>query len=149
VLIPPGDRTGATMSLLPEGPRVPLGLASIDNERPFVVTPSLSRAGVYWLTTRDNDAGDRKPFAVAPDLRESADLQTLSDDEIDRQLGFATVHVTVKEEEPARFAAERTNREWTTSLLWVVLGLAMGESLLAWFCGRPAGAGPRAALEGV
>jgi len=136
VLIPPGERRGAKISLLPEGQRVPLGLATNDGERPLVVTPALLRAGVYWLTTRENDAADRTPFAVAADLRESADLQTLSDAEIDRQLGFAPVHVTAKEEEQAVFAAERTNREWTPWLLWVVLTLAVGESLLAWFCGR-------------
>ena len=137
VLVPPADRTAAKISLLPEGPRVPLGLATIDDDRPLVVTPVLVRAGVYWLTTRDNDVADRKPFAVVADLRESADLQTLTDGDIDRQLGFAPIHVTVKEEEPALFAAERTNREWTPLLLWLVMAMAVGESLLAWFCGRP------------
>ncbi|HYV34997.1 MAG TPA: hypothetical protein VE988_04780, partial [Gemmataceae bacterium] len=98
--------------------------------------PGLLRAGVYWLTTRENDPGDRTPFAVAPDLRESANLDLLKDDEIDRQLGFTPVHVTVKEEQPAVFASERTNREWTSTILWLVLALAVGESMLAWFCGR-------------
>jgi hypothetical protein len=136
VVVPPADRTGAKVSLLPEGQRVPLGLAQTENDRPLVVTPPLVKAGVYWLTTRDNDPADRKPFAVAADLRESADLQTLPDVEIDRQLDFAPIHITVKEEQPAVFASERTNREWTPWLLWGVLTLAVGESLLAWFCGR-------------
>jgi hypothetical protein len=137
LLIPPGERSGGKGLLLAEGERVPLGMAKNESDRSLVVTPVLQRAGVYWLTTRENDPGDRTPFAAAPDLRESGDLTTLSDAEIDRLLGFAPVHLTVKEEEAAVFAAERTNREWTSWLLWLVLTLAVGESLLAWFCGRP------------
>jgi hypothetical protein len=137
VLITPGERTATGTSLLPEGDRVPLGLAATENDRPLVVTPTLARAGVYWLTTRDNDPGDRKPFAIAPDTRESADLQMLSDADIDRQLGFTPIHVSMREGGEAFFAAERTNREWTIWLLWIVLAFATGESLLAWYCSRP------------
>src|SRR5262249_35070461 len=82
LLIPPAERLNSKI-LLPEAAKVPLGLAQKENDRPLVVSPNLYRAGVYWLTTRDNEAGDRRPFAVAPDLRESADLQSISDGEID------------------------------------------------------------------
>lgn len=137
VLISPGERTSGKAALLPEGDRTPLGLASKDDSgRPVVVAPGPVRAGVCWLTTRENDGGERIPFAVAPDLRESGDLQTLSQQDIDRQLGFAPVHIIASDEEPALFAAARTNLEWTSVLLWLVLTLAVGESLLAWFCGR-------------
>ena len=73
---------------------------------------------------------------MAADTRESLNLEALGDAEIDRQLGFAPVHVTVKEDQTPEFGAARTNREWTVWLLWLVLALAVGESLLAWFCGR-------------
>jgi hypothetical protein len=111
-------------------------LAKKEQDRHLVVTPGLVRAGVYWLTTREGAGDERQPFAVAADLRESADLQTLSDAEIDRQLGFTPMHVTVKEGEPALLDSERSNREWTGWLLWLVLAIALSESLLAWFCGR-------------
>jgi len=145
VLIPPGERTVVKGPLLPEAPRVPLGLAQKDDERSLVVTPALTRAGIYWLTTRESDSADRQPFAVAADVRESADLQALSDAEIERQLGFAPAHVTVREEDSPQFTAERTNHEWTNSLLWIVLAMALGETLLAWYCGRPLPAKPLAA----
>jgi hypothetical protein len=137
LLVTPSERTGGKGALVEGGERVPLGPATKDSsDRPLVVTPALLRAGVYWLTTRDNDLADRIPFAVAADLRESADLETLSDKDIDRLVGFAPVHIAAKEEEAAVFASERTNREWTSAVLWVVLAVAVGESLLAWFCGR-------------
>jgi hypothetical protein len=136
LLVTPGDRTAVKGDLLPKGPTVALGLAQKETDRPLVVASGLARAGVYWLTTRENDPGDRTPFAIAPDLRESTALESMSEAEIDRQLGFSPVHITVKEDEPPVFAAERTNREWTHWFLWLVLGLALGESLLAWFCGR-------------
>jgi hypothetical protein len=145
VLVPPGDRTPGKGPLLPEAARLPLGLPQKDNDRSLVVSPALSRAGVYWLTTRDGESVDRIPFAVAADVRESADLQTMSDADIDRQLGFAPIHLTVREEESVQFAAERTNREWTNTLLWLVLAMALGETLLAWYCGRPLPAKPLAA----
>ena len=115
---------------------VNLGPATAEKQRKQVVASGLLKAGVYYLTTRENDPGDRIPFAVAPDARESQNLEPLGDSEIDGQLGFAPVHVTVREDETPQFGAVRTNREWTAWLLWLVLALALGESVLAWLCGR-------------
>jgi hypothetical protein len=136
VLIEPGPRPEGARQLLPEGRRVPLGPAKREDGKPVVVASGLTRAGVYYLTTRENDPGDRTPFAVAPDLRESNDLETLPDEEIDRQLGFAPLHFTAVEGSEVVFAAARTNREWTVWCLALALLMAVGESLLAWFCAR-------------
>jgi hypothetical protein len=135
VLIEPGQRMDK-VPLLVEANRVPLGPAIKVKGRYQVVTPVLTKAGVYYLTTREQTSTDRKPLSVTPDVRASLDLTTLEDAEIDRQLGFTPVHLTAQENEELVFGAARTGREWTTWLLWLVLALALAESLLAWKCGR-------------
>jgi hypothetical protein len=76
------------------------------------------------------------PFAVAPDLRESASLETLTAAELNERLGFTPVHMNSDGRVNVVTATERTNREWTLWLLVAVLVLVLGESVLAWFCGR-------------
>ena len=77
------------------------------------------------------------PFAVTPDLRESENLESLTDEQIDAKLGFQVVHA-VAGNDPAQFTGlDRTNREWTIWVLMLVLAVAVGEALLAWYCGRP------------
>jgi hypothetical protein len=138
-LIEPGKRDPVNPALL-EGQRRPLGPAQkkTDEGRAVVTVGGLSKAGVYYLTTREDKAGDRVPFAMAPDLRErdGAGLEQISEADLNRQLGFTPVHLTVKDGASLDFAAERTHREWTIWLLVVVLLLALAEVVLAWFCGR-------------
>jgi hypothetical protein len=137
VLIEPGKRDAAKPGLV-DGRRVPLGAVKKDGgqNRAVVTVGGLSKAGVYYLTTRENEAGDRIPFAIAPDLRESANLEAMSESDINKQLGFTPTHLTVKDNEELDFAGERTNREWTIWLLVLVLLLALAEVALAWLCGR-------------
>jgi hypothetical protein len=118
--------------------------------RPVVSADGLHRAGVYYLTTADRSEGGanrdaragadkaplRVPFAVVPDLRESASLETLSDAQLDERLGFRPVHLKSDGNVNIVNATERTNQEWTLWLLVAVLALVVGEALLAWFCGR-------------
>jgi len=40
-------------------------------------------------------------------------------------------------DDAASLAGSRLRREWTPSLLALVLALGVGETLLAWWCGRP------------
>ena len=74
-------------------------------------------------------------FAVTPDLRESADLSTFADKEIDEQLGFSAVHLTAGEEMTADSVA-RSSGEWWWYILLVVIGIAGFETVLAWICSR-------------
>jgi hypothetical protein len=139
VLIEPGKRDLVNPALV-DGQRRPLGPTQkkTDEGRAMVTVGGLSKAGVYYLTTLENEAGDRVPFALAPDLRErdGAGLELMSEADINRQLGFTPVHLTVKDSESLDFAAERTHREWTIWLLVLVLLLALAEVVVAWFCGR-------------
>jgi hypothetical protein len=122
---------------LPEEEVLPGGLKG----KPVVTSGRLSKAGVYQLsalapssTTKENVGKPVMtwPLAVVPDLRESENLDALSDSQIDERLGFQPVHLTAGR----ATTLERVNREWTPWLLLAVLLLAVGESVLAWWCGR-------------
>jgi von Willebrand factor type A domain/Aerotolerance regulator N-terminal len=140
----PRDRdAGKAFTLVPpDGPRVRLGLPDMTSGRPVVTAKDLTRAGVYRIRGGDEPNGDGDaassgvPFAVVPDLRESEDLATLTDQQVDDRLGFRPIHLTVGIDPNVPSGAERLNLEWTLWLLAAVLALAVGESALAWFCGR-------------
>jgi len=72
------------------------------------------------------------PFAVVPDLRESANLESLSDAQLDERLGFRPVHLTNDAAANVAAVTERTNREWTCGCWRAVLVLVLGEAVLAW-----------------
>jgi hypothetical protein len=145
VLVHPPERPGAAAK------RVPLGRPELVQGRPLVTASGLLRAGVYYLTTAERGEGAGRggarpgetgkaplevPFAVVPDLRESVNLESLSDAQLDEQLGFRPVHLSNDGNVNIVSATERTNREWTLWLLAAVLVLVVGEAVLAWFCGR-------------
>jgi hypothetical protein len=121
--------------------------------RPSVSATDLPRAGVYHLATRPRanessapiDPAEAiktgTPIAVIPDLDESADLTSLSADQINAKLGYtepgsAPIHIVAGQPAAAPSAADRLNREWTTWALLFVLGLVLVEVVFAWWCGR-------------
>jgi hypothetical protein len=133
----------------PDGKAVRLGAPEKKGMRSEVFADGLPRAGVYHLlalqphgpddtpgadTAAARDAG--VPIAAAPDLRETADLSSYSDAEIDTRLGFAPLHLVADSGAEVVSVADRLNREWTLWLLTGVLGLLVCEMLLAWWCGR-------------
>ena len=76
------------------------------------------------------------PFAVVPDLRESASLETLGEGELNELLGFRPVHIVAGTDPGSFTGAEMSHHEWTMWLLAVALLALLGESALAWFTGR-------------
>ncbi len=134
----------------PDGTNIRLGMPQRKDNRSVVTALDLSLAGIYHMVATlppqarseeiliepqaDKDAGT--PIAVVPDLRESQDLDTLGDPEIDQRLGFQPIHITAGLEGPSQGGADRLNREWTSWFLLAVLMLAVGEALLAFWCGR-------------
>jgi hypothetical protein len=112
--------------------------------RAVVAAKNLPRAGIYYLRnsatpkakadkTKKSERKDGIPIAVTPDLRESVDLGGLSEEDIKKPLGFTPTFVVAGSEFKE---VARDTREWTVWLLFVVLFVAIGESLLAWLCGR-------------
>ena len=118
-----------------------LGQAEKKDNRLVLKLPELTRAGVYRLLSRTVTQAEATgevgiPIAVIPDLRESQDLQSLTEEQIDARLGFRPTHVVAGGEAAQTAGLDRFHREWTLWILMVVLLLAVGESALAWMCGR-------------
>lgn len=141
----PSDQTVRSFTLVrPDRSSTRLGLPEKIGNRTVVTASELSNAGIYRLVAGiPGEAGaapeDKTidvPLAVTPDLRESDDLASFSDEQLDARLGFTPIHMTAGADAPAATSADRLNREWTMWLLMAVLFLAICEVLLAWWCGR-------------
>jgi len=146
----PRDTEARTYALLhPDGQLERLGLPENVADRPVVTASDLSQAGIYYLLATPAARPGQKaeppdavqarengvPLAVVPDLRESEDLESLTNAVIDQRLGFRPIHVTAGDS--ATFSeVERLNHEWTLWILASVLLLVLCESVLALWCGR-------------
>ncbi len=136
--------------IAPDGKKIRLGLPEKKDNRAVVTAPDLPLAGVYTMvatlppsagsddTTADPavDKTPGLPIAVIPDLEESKDLSAYTDGEIDEKLGFRPIHIKTGGAVYGLDADERLSREWTTWVLGLVMLLALGETFLAYWCGR-------------
>ena len=135
----------------PNGEHVRLGHPETIAGRPLVTAEDTARAGVYRMVRSDrnlpglaDDIADTKtneepegvPFAVTADVRDSEQLQPQSAADLDGQLAFKPVHLTAGDDSGLFGSAERTKSEWTMWLLAVLFVLVVGETVLAWYCGR-------------
>jgi hypothetical protein len=132
----------------PDGKAIRLGQAEKKGKRLEVTANELPQAGVYHLIAHLPRIGDDAespgtilkdagiPIAAGADLRETADLSTFSDAEIDGKLNFTPIHLIADTGAETFSVADRLNREWTAWLLVAVLVLMVCEALLAWVCGR-------------
>ena len=124
----PPDSSREYFVIHPDGERV--GLPKIKGEQII----DLPKAGVYQIVASNEQVGER--FAVVPDLRESESLESISDDQIDDQLGFKPIHLHTGFDGAALTGTERSRKEWTIYLLVALLIFALGESFWAWYCGK-------------
>jgi hypothetical protein len=123
-----------------------LGTPELEKGRPVVTTNDTARAGIYRLGfasgTPGSGGGRGKtlegiPFAVVPDPRETEDLTSLTDEQLDQRLDFKTIHFTAGSQANVPLVAERLSREWTLWLLGAAILIGLFESAFAWFCNRP------------
>jgi hypothetical protein len=117
----------------PDGPRERLGVAS--GSPPLFRVTDTPRAGVYRIVPEGKDTAGTS-FALTPDPRETESLAALDNAAVDDLLGFKSVHAIAGQDPNAWASSERLNREWTLWLLVVLLVMLVGETTLAWFCGR-------------
>ncbi len=133
----------------PDGVYVRLGYPETVAGRPLVTADDTPRAGVYRIVPADRtprpgedtidsraDEPDGVPFAVTPDVRDSEQMGPMSVEDIDKQLGFRPIHLTAGDDGGAFGSGERLKNEWTMWLLATLFVLVLGETVLAWFCGR-------------
>lgn len=123
----------------PAGRRSRLGVPERVDGRPVVTVGDTPRAGIYRILPDGVDpekAADPVLFAAAPDVRESENLDALSDRQLDERLGFRVYHLTAGDDASVFAGAERLKREWTLWILAAVLLLVLAEAALAWYCGR-------------
>jgi hypothetical protein len=112
---------------LPEGPA---------RARVTVIASDTGRAGVYNIVPAGapDDAGPL--FAVNPDLRETEDTTTASDDAVESWLGYRPPIIAAGAGTESAVSQLRTRSEWTEWVLLFLLVLLVGEAAWAWTCGR-------------
>lgn len=134
----PSETTlGESFVLLdPSGAETRLPSPERVEDRALVTTPSLPRAGVYRIVAATAPRATAEPFAIVPDPRETENLATFTDAEIDARLGFTPIHLAATDRLSDAIAATRQHQDWTVWLLLIVMATALGETALAWWCGR-------------
>jgi hypothetical protein len=75
-------------------------------------------------------------FAVNPDLRETENLDILSDGDVERFLGFHPTIIQAGAGTETAIRDRRSRGEWTEYVLLFLLLLLVAEAAWAWFCGR-------------
>jgi hypothetical protein len=123
-------------------PRVKLGQARDVDGRLVVSSSDTLVAGEYAIVP----VGAPDPvgllgengvaFVVNPDLRETENLDAITDGELEKVLGFRAAVISAGAGTEAAVRERRTHGEWTEWLLLALLLLLVGEATWAWFCGR-------------
>lgn len=123
--------------LRPDARKVSLGKATggAGGGRLTLTVADTTAAGEYRIVYPGQRDDDLPRFAVVPDLRESDNLELLTDDEAEAKLGVRPV-LTAGGGEAETIGQIRAQREWTVWVLLALFAFACGEAAWAWFCGR-------------
>lgn len=135
-IVPESEAAQSFIVHRPDGQSRRLGLPEPLDGRMTLTTSETAWAGVYRIGRAGEPAEAGVPFAMRCDASETADMTALTDSEINDRLGFAPAHVAAANLGADPGVAERLRREWTPSLLWIVLIAAVAEMALAWWCGQ-------------
>ncbi|MFO0814558.1 MAG: BatA domain-containing protein [Gemmatales bacterium] len=140
---PDSELSKQRWTLLPPSPGVPvqLGAATMKQDRVQVTTTSTSLAGVYRIVpegvqaeeTGESSVADL--FAIAPDALETANLATMTVEELREKFTTAPTILTDDTGTGSQLRS-RIQHEWTPLLWWVLLGLCMAELAFGWWCNR-------------
>ncbi|HEY1189173.1 MAG TPA: BatA domain-containing protein [Gemmata sp.] len=118
-------------------PRVPIGEAkAAAGQKLSVSTADSLVAGEYAIVPIGAPENEGVTFAVNPDLRETENLEAVSDGELEKMLGFRPTIIQAGAGTEAAVRERRTRGEWTEWVLLALLLLLVGEATWAWFCGR-------------
>lgn len=122
----------------PDGSRVRLGVAQTAGPGSplMVTTKDTAKAGIYVIVPEGQPEANGAAFAVNPDLRESQNLDTASDTDLENYLKFKPTVVTAGVGTHSAVNQQRIAREYTEYVLLVLFLLVLFESVWAWFCGK-------------
>lgn len=135
--VPAADAERPHVMVRPDGQRVRLGLPEPVQGRPRISAPDTPMSGLYRLQPSDAADSAGVPFAVNFDIDEATHPELMPDDRINERFGFTPIHLRVTDDLSPFQGGERSKLEWTPKLLWLLLALALGESALACYVGRP------------
>ena len=124
----PGDKVRPRVKL-PE-PKVEVG------QKLTVSTADALVAGEYAIVPVGAPETDGITFAVNPDLRETENLDAITDSELEKLLGFRPAIITAGAGTETAVRERRTRGEWTHWFLLGLLFLLIGEAAWAWSCGK-------------
>ena len=123
-------------------PRVKLGEAKMVDDRLVVSTTDTLVSGEYAIVpTGAPDPveladGTGIAFVVNPDLRETDNLDSATDADVEKLLGFRPAIIPAGADTGSVVRDRRTRGEWTEYVLLFLLLLLVGEAAWAFFCGK-------------
>lgn len=118
-------------------PRVKLGEAKGEaGQKLSVSTNDTLVAGEYAIVPVGAADTEGVTFAVNPDLRETENLDVISDNDLEKLLGFRPTIIQAGAGTETAVRERRTRGEWTEWVLLALLFLLVGEAAWAWACGR-------------
>ena len=130
----PGDLQKDYFVIAPDGEKMSLGKPRDFEGQIRLPVFDTKKAGLYQIVAVGDTQGER--FAFTPDLRETENLETLPDAQIDDQLGFKPIHLSTNFDGSTFNGTERSRKEWTIWVLVLLLIFAIGEAIWAWRCGK-------------
>lgn len=122
---------------------VPLGSPHLKQNRLQLFTAHTNQAGVYRIipegvqaeeTGQDSSLIDL--FAIVPDANETANLATLSAEELQEKFTTAPVILATDSLSSTGHDRSRIQHEWTPRLWWLLLGVLAAELAFGWYCNR-------------
>ncbi len=123
-------------------PRVKLGEAKMVNDRLTASSSDTLVAGEYAIvpTGAPDPVGLEGETGIAfvlnPDLRETENLDSATDGEVEKLIGFRPTILAAGADTGSVVRDRRTRGEWTEYVLLFLLLLLVGEAVWAWMCGR-------------
>jgi hypothetical protein len=123
-------------------PRAKLGEAKSVDGRLVVSTTDTLVSGEYAIvpTGAPDPVGlvgeNGVAFVVNPDLRETENLDSANDGEVEKVLGFRPTILAAGADTGSVVRDRRTRGEWTEYVLLFLLLLLVGEAAWAFFCGK-------------
>jgi hypothetical protein len=105
-------------------------------EKLAITAKDTADPGIYRIVPEGKPDSAGPLFAVNADLRESANLDTASNADMAKLLGFEPVVVPAGAGIESAVNQARVRREWTEWVLLLLLCALVAESVWAWVCGR-------------